>query len=67
MIKLLDYTGKCSDNQLEREIYAKLKESLELVHLRVDGLMFVQVYADLMTLAKSTTLNKSVLDMTWSC
>lgn len=64
VIKFLDYTGKCNGNRLERDIYAKLKESQELVHLRVDGLMFVQVYADLMTLAKSTTLNKSALDMT---
>lgn len=65
IIKFLDYTGKGNGNRLERTVYTKLKKSEELVHLKVDGLMFFHVYADLMVLAKSTTLNKSALDMTY--
>ena len=65
MIKFLNYTGKCDGNQLERDVYAKLRKNEELLHLKVDGLMFFHVYADLMAIAKSTTLNKSALDMTY--
>ena len=65
VIKFLDYTGKCNGNRLERDVYVKLKENEKLVHLKIDGLMFYHVYADLMVLAKSTILNKSALDMTY--
>ena len=32
--------------------------------MKVDGLLFYHVYADLVLLAKSSVLNKSALDMT---
>ena len=65
VIRFLEYTGKSDGNRLERDVYAKLKNNEELAHLKVDGLMFYHVYSDLMALAKSTTLNKSALDMTY--
>ena len=65
IISFLEFTGKCNGNKLEKDIYEKLKHNQELVHLKLDGLMFYHVYADLMVLAKSNTLNKSALDMTY--
>ena len=65
VMQFLEYSGKSDGNRLERDIYAKLKKNEELAHLKVDGLMFYHVYADLMVLAKSNTLNKSALDMTY--
>ena len=56
-------TGKHLGNLLERELYTKLHDPMELEWLKADALMFYHVYADLVTLAKSTKLNKSVLDM----
>ncbi len=55
-------------NKLEKDLYCKLQEpsllaSLKVDGLKVDGLMFYFVYADLVNLAKSTELNKSVYDM----
>ena len=51
-------------NKLEREVLTKLKDSHARANLKADGLMFVHVYADLVTLAKSEELNKNALDMT---
>ena len=65
VIQFLEYTGKSGGNRLERDVYAKLKKNEELAHLKVDGLMFYHVYSDLMALAKSNTLSKSALDMTY--
>ena len=50
-------------NRLESSCLQKLQDPLLLANLRLEGLMFEKVYADLMTLAKSTDLNKSALDM----
>ena len=62
-IQYLSETGKSKGNKLERELFTKLQDPSELVWLRADALMFLQVYGDLVTLAKSKELNKSVLDM----
>ncbi len=50
-------------NRLESSCLQKLQDSLLLAKLRLEGLMFDKVYADLMTLVKSTELSKSSLDM----
>ena len=50
-------------NRLESTCLQKLQDSLLLTNLRLEGLLFDKVYADLMTLVKSTELNKSALDM----
>ena len=62
-IEYLQKTGKNQGNQLEKEVYSKLQDSMELMWLRADALMFYHIYADLMALAKSNDLKKSVLDM----
>jgi E1A/CREB-binding protein len=62
-IRFLKYTGKENGNKLERTVFQKLQDSLELAHLKADALLFHHVYCDLVMLAKSTTLNKNVLDM----
>ena len=64
IVRFLEYTGKSNGNRLEKDVYEKLKQSQEQAHLKVDGLMFYHIYADLMVLVKSTTLNRSALDMT---
>ena len=46
-------------------MYDKLNRNEVLTHLKVDGLMFYHVYADLMVLAKSNALKISALDMTY--
>ena len=46
---------------LEQSI--KLQDPLELAHLKADAIMFHHVYCNLVILAKSCHLNKSVLDM----
>ena len=60
----LEFTKKNSDgNKLEQEVYAKLHDNHLLACLRTDALMFYHVYADLINLAKSNELSKSVFDM----
>ena len=62
-IEFLKYTGKDKGNKLEKDVYTKLLNPAEIAGLRVDGLMFYHVYADLVILSKSNELKKSVLDM----
>ena len=62
-ISFLKYTGRDSGNKLEREVFKKLQDQEELCNLKADGLMFYHIYADLVTLAKSTELKKSAFDM----
>ena len=61
-ISFLKYTGKENGNKLEHSVFQKLQDPLELAHLKADA-MFHHVYCDLEMLAKSTSLNKNVLDM----
>ena len=62
-VSFLKYTGKDCGNKLEREVFRKLQDPEELCNLKADGLMFYHIYADLVTLAKSTKLQKSAFDM----
>lgn len=62
-LEYLVKTGKHLGNQLEREIYTKLQDPYQITWLRADALMFYHVYADLVTLAKSNDLEKSVYAM----
>lgn len=63
-ISFLEYTFKnVKGNKLERDLYSKLKDPKELVLVKMDGLVFYHVFADLVTLVKSRKLKKSVLDM----
>ena len=62
-ITFLEYTGRCSGNKLEKTVYEKLKDPVRLAGLKADSLMFYNVYADLVMLAKSMELGKSALDM----
>ena len=50
-------------NQLEQYVLSKLKDPVMMNNVRIDGLLFFHVYADLTALVKSTNLNKTVLDM----
>lgn len=50
-------------NRLELCCFRKLHDPILLANLRLEGLIFDKVYADLMMLVKSTVLNKSTLDM----
>lgn len=50
-------------NHLESTCLKKLHDSLLLTNLRLEGLMFDKVYADLMTLVKSADLNKTAIEM----
>ena len=59
----LVYSGKDKGNKLECSVFQKLQDPVELAHLTADAIMFHHVYSNLVMLAKSTTLNKSVLDM----
>jgi len=62
--QFLQYTGKHkSGNKLERDIYRKMDDNSLIAALKADALMFCHVYADLVTLAKSKDLDKSVFDM----
>ena len=63
-LHFLEFSGKSNGNRLEKDVDEKLKKKEELAHLKVDGLLFYHVYADLVLLAKSSVLNKSALDMT---
>ena len=62
-IEFLEYTGKEKGNNLEQTVYSKLKSSTELSRLKADALMFYFIYADIVMLAKSNTLDKSAFDM----
>ena len=62
-IDFLEYTGRVDGNNLERTLYQKLKDTEEVARLKADGIMFYLVYAELVMLAKSTSLGKSALDM----
>ena len=59
VVSFLKYTGKDYGNKLEREVFRKLQDPEELCNLKADGQMFYHIYADLVTLAKSTELRKS--------
>jgi len=50
-------------NQLESQVLKQLSNDSILTQLKLDGLLFDQLYADLMMLVKSKDLDKSVLDM----
>ena len=50
-------------NRLETTCLKKLHDSLLLINLRLEGLMFDKVYADLIILVKSTDLNKTAIEM----
>ena len=44
-------------------MHEKLNDDKIMAAAKADGLMFTHVYANLVTLAKSTVLNKSAFDM----
>ena len=50
-------------NHLESACLKKLHDSLLLINLRLEGLMFDKVYADLMILVKSFDLSKMAIEM----
>ena len=50
-------------NNLEKDVLKYLTTPHELAQLKVDGLFFDKVYADLMMLMKSTDLGKKYLDL----
>ncbi len=62
-ICFLRYIGKESGNKLEQSVIQKLQDQVELAHLKADAIMFHHVYCNMVMLAKSTNLNKNVLDM----
>lgn len=63
-ISFLTFTGKDEvGNRLEKEVYSKLHDPLELAALRADALIYYHAYADLVMLSKSNDLGKSALDM----
>ena len=59
-----EYLMVFGKNKLERDVLTKLKDQNIRANTKADGLMFYHIYADLVTLAKCTELNKSALDMT---
>ena len=62
-IEFLKFTGKHCGNRLERDVFAKLRDSIELAHLKADSLMYYHIYGDLYMLSKSNDLGLSVLSM----
>ena len=62
-VDFLNYSGKDKGNKLEYSVFEKLQDPIELAHLTADAIMFHHVYSNLVMLAKSTVLDKSVLDM----
>ena len=62
-IEYLKFTGKDSGNRLERDVFIKLQDPVELAHLKADSLMYHHVYGDLYMLSKSNILGLSVLSM----
>ena len=59
----MKFTGKDCRNRLERDVFTKLQDSLELAHLKADSLMYYHVYGDLYMLSKSNNLDVSLLSM----
>ena len=45
-IAFLTFTGKNYGNKLERDVFAKLQDAVELAHLMADSLMYYHVYGD---------------------
>ena len=62
-IDFLKFTGKDSGNRLERDVFTKLQDPIELAHLKADSLMYYHVYGDLYMLSKSNDLGSTVLSM----
>ena len=62
-VEFLKFTGKDCGNKLERDVFTKLQDSIELAHLKVDSLMYYHVYGDLYMLSKSNDLDLSLLSM----
>ena len=50
-------------NRLEQYVLSNLQDKVMLLNIKIDGLFFYRVYADLTTLVKSNKLSKPVLDM----
>ena len=48
---------------MEKDVAIKLQDCNKLAALKADAVMFFHIYADLVTLAKSTELKKSSFDM----
>lgn len=62
-IEFLKFTGRNSGNKLERDVFSKLQDSIELAHLKADSLMYYHVYGDLYMLSKANDLGSTVLSM----
>ena len=62
-IEYLKFTSKDSGNRLERDIFTKLQDPIELAHLKADSLMYYHVYCDLFIISKSNELGSTVLSM----
>ena len=62
-VEFLKFTGKDCGNKLERDVFTKLQDSIELAHLKADSLMYYHVYGDLYMLSKSNDLDLSLLSM----
>lgn len=62
-IEFLEYSGKHNGNKFEREVYQKLQDEAIICQLKADSIMFYHVYADLVTLSKSSSLNKDAYSM----
>ena len=62
-LEFLEFTIKNQGNKLEKEVYSKLQDANILAQLKADALMFYHVYADLVMLAKSKSLDKNVFTM----
>ena len=58
----LEFLREFKKNKLD--VYDKLQNLNIMTSVTADALMFVHIYVDLVTLAKSEELNKSVYDMT---
>ena len=58
-----DYLEHFMKNKLENDVYTKLEDASIMANLKADGLRFLQVYADLTTLAKSRELYNSAVNM----
>lgn len=60
-LEFFKYNGLSdASNKLEKGLHCKLHDTFLRSSVQADALMFYFVYADLMTLAKSNELNKSV-------
>jgi hypothetical protein len=62
-IEYLQYTGKDEGNNLECAVFKKLLDTELLARLKADAIMHYFVYSELVMLAKSEELKKSVFDM----